>query len=307
MSRKNGAPAAVIAVLLWATNAYAAGEALTRLTVFQLLVLQYGTAAVILIAARTISRARAGHPPPGTGRPGIRPLAVGVIGLTGTIFLQYIAFASAPIVAANVIAYGWPLMTAIWIAATRRTRSAWLSAPLALLGFGGVALIFAPQGIRLDGASLGCLAALGSAAAMAFYTVASERLEAPVTGLLVPAAVTGAAVAGIASAWNGQPWPPMTAWVPAVYIGAGPMTAGYVLWTRAMSGDGATRLSPLGYATPLLSTMLLIATGQSFTSTTIAGATLILACSIGVLIKDRLTRSRGPSATGQGNQAPLTE
>lgn len=49
-------------------------------------------------------------------------LLVGVIGLTGTIFLQYLAFAAAPIVAANVLTYGWPLLAAVWLAATHRTR-----------------------------------------------------------------------------------------------------------------------------------------------------------------------------------------
>lgn len=292
MDPRHGAPAALIAVLLWATNAYAASEALIRLSVFQLLVVQFATAAVILLAARVISRAWAGDPRPGTARAGIRPLAVGVTGLTGTIILQYLAFASAPIVAANVISYGWPLMTAVWIAVTRRTRSAWLGVPLALLGFGGVALIFASQGVRLDGACLGCLAALGSAATMAFYTVASGRLNASAASLLLPATVTGAAIAGIAAACVGQHWPPPSAWLPAVYIGAGPMAAGYALWTRAMSGEGATRLSPLGYATPLLSTILLMAAGRSFTAATVIGAALILTCSIGVLVNDRLARRR---------------
>lgn len=288
MIRRQRVPAALAAILLWATNAYAADVALARLSVFQLLLLQFGTAAVTLSAAHAAARARARQPGPGSRRPGIRSLAVGVIGLTGTTFLQYLAFASAPIVAANVIAYGWPLMTAVWTAATRRTRSAWLAVPLAMLGFGGVALIFDSQGTRLDGASLGYLAALGSAAAMAFYTVAAGRLRAPAVGLLAPAALTGAVIAGIATFWSGQPWPAPATWLPAVYIGAGPMAAGYVLWTRTMSGEGASRLSPLGYAAPLLSTILLIATGRSFTSATITGAALILTCSIGVIVNDHM-------------------
>lgn len=78
------------------------------------------------------------------------------------------------------------------------------------------------------------------------------------------------------------------------------MAAGYALWTRAMSGEGASRLSPLGYAAPLLSTILLTATGRSFTSATITGATLILACSIGVLVNDRLASHRSDRSPEDG-------
>ncbi len=73
----------------------------------------------------------------------------------------------------------------------------------------------------------------------------------------------------------------------AAYIGLGPMAAGYALWTRAMAGGGAERLSPLGYATPLLSTVLLLATGAPATTGTLLGVVLVLACSLGVLAHAR--------------------
>lgn len=280
-------PAALAGVALWATNAYAADVALTGLSVFQLLTLQYGAAAAVMLvsrAGRAIRAGRARMPPTGTGA---APLLIGVIGLTGTVFLQYWAFATAPIVAANVIAYGWPLVASVWIAVTRRTRQAVLGAPLALVGFGGVALIFAADGLRFDGAIVGYLAALGSAAAMALYTVAAARTATSVTGLLLPASVIGTVIAAVATTVSARPWPPISAWLPAVYIGVGPMAAGYALWTYAMSRGGADRLSPIGYATPLLSTGILIATGRPFGTTTLFGAALILLCSVGVLVNDR--------------------
>lgn len=287
-------PAALAGVLLWATNAYAADAALARLSVFQLLTLQYGSAAVVVLAghaARRIRAAPARTPMAGTG---LRPLVIGVIGLTGTISLQYWAFATAPIVTANVIAYAWPLVVAVWMAATRRTRQAMVNVPLAILGFGGVALIFAAHGVAVTGVIIGYAAASGSAAAMAFYTVAAARSAVSVTGLLVPATVVGATGGAIATVVSGDPWPPASAWLPAVYIGIGPMAAGYALWTYAMSHGGADRLSPIGYATPLLSTAILIATGRPFTTTTLIGAALVLTCSIGVLVNDRRSHVKSP-------------
>jgi len=60
-----------------------------------------------------------------------------------------------------------------------------------------------------------------------------------------------------------------------------------------MTGGGAERLSPLGYATPLLSTVLLLATGAPAAGNTVLGVGLVLACSLGVLAHDRYApRSR---------------
>ncbi|MBA3411551.1 MAG: hypothetical protein H0U15_12100 [Geodermatophilaceae bacterium] len=56
-----------------------------------------------------------------------------------------------------------------------------------------------------------------------------------------------------------------------------------------MSGDGAARLAPLGYATPMLSTLLLLATGATATTSTLTGIGLVLICSLGVLALDRRT------------------
>ena len=101
--------AALGAVVLWSTNAYAAGVALAHMQVEWLLLVQYGSAAVVVLAVRLVahrnSRRRTAGPR-GVAGAGPWVLVVGVVGLTGTIFLQYTAFALAPIVAANVLAYG---------------------------------------------------------------------------------------------------------------------------------------------------------------------------------------------------------
>jgi drug/metabolite transporter (DMT)-like permease len=298
-SSSRGAGAALLAVALWATNAFAASEALQRLGVWQLLAVQYGSAALALGLWRGVSSlprlaggAALGGVTEAGGRPGVMAVATGVLGLTGTIFLQYWAFATAPILGANVIAYGWPLMAALWSAATVRSRQALVGVPLAALGFVGVATILVGDGTaRLD-SNPGYLIALGSAACMAFYTVATGRVAASVTDLLLPATIVGVALALGVSALSGRSWPPVWHWWPAVYIGIGPMAAGYALWTYAMADRRAERLGPIGYATPLLSTLLLVATGQPVTRSTVIGAVLILACSAGVLLNAGVTRRR---------------
>jgi len=182
---------------------------------------------------------------------------------------------------------------------------------LAVIGFGGVGLIFMSSGAAQSGGGTaattwGYAAALGSAACMAVYTVAASRLHVATTDLLLPAAVVGVLAAAVLTASSSSPWPQPIGWVAAGYVGLGPMAAGYGLWTRAMSEGGAERLTPLGYATPLLSTMLLLATGSPATATTLVGIFLVLVCSIGVLATQRGRTTPAQASGGMSNLATAT-
>lgn len=288
-----GLAAAVGAVVLWSTNAYAAGAVLEHLSVLQLLTVQYGAAAIALVATKlVIGYRRRGSPIPDLpeeatkwGR--LTPLLVGVLGLTATIFLQYLAFDTAPLVDANVICYADGLIAALWVAAWRPSRHTLVGVPLALIGFGGAIVVFTARG-GLGGVEIGYLFALGAAACMAFYSLASGRLSSSTFDLLIPATAVGTGIALGLSLARGEVWPSFPAWSGAIYIGLGPMAAGYALWTFAMAEGRADRLIPLSYATPLLSTGLLLATGQPFTAGTLLGAALILLCSTGVLLNQWL-------------------
>jgi drug/metabolite transporter (DMT)-like permease len=141
---------------------------------------------------------------------------------------------------------------------------------------------------NLGGVEIGYLFALASAACMAFYSLASGQLSSSTFAMLVPATITGTVLALGLSLARGEAWPGFTSWAGAIYIGLGPMAAGYALWTYAMAENRADRLIPLSYATPLLSTVLLLLTGQPFTSRTLVGAALILVCSTGVLLNQWL-------------------
>lgn len=318
--------AAVSAVALWSTNAYAADLALAQMGLSWLLLVQFCTAAAALLAVRALLRRRrpaaagcAGEPcvddrATGVGRLDRGAILIGVVGLTGTMVLQYVAFATAPIVAANVLSYAWPLLAAVWLAATRRSRHAMVSAALSVLGFVGIALIFASPGRSAGGAaddgaaSWGYLAALGSAACMAIYTLgASRRPATEATTLLIPATIIGTAAVAVLTLVSNAPGPTGSGVLAAVYLGLGPMAAGYALWSRAMSGGGAERLSPLGYATPLLSTLLLLGTGAPATSTALLGIGLVLICSVGVVAHARFGRSPARSVAQRGTARPTPE
>jgi len=295
-----GVAAALVAVALWSTNALAARFALAEFGVVQVLALQFGGATVTLAVMRALrsgrdkrSSQKNANWPSGRFRNVLGGVMVGVAGLTGTISLQYLAFATAPIVEANVISYGWPLFAALWAALAYRSRQTLSGVLLAMVGFAGVAIMLgAGDGLgSTGGGTAGYAAALASAVCMTFYTVMSGRLRVSADIFLMPATVFGMVSALMLCGSGLAPWSWASAspdaWVASVYAGVGPMAGGFLLWSRAMAGDGAKRLAPLGYATPLLSTALLLLVGETFASGALIGAALVMVCSIGVLVMDR--------------------
>lgn len=52
-----------------------------------------------------------------------------------------------------------------------------------------------------------------------------------------------------------------------------------------MAHPAGPRLAPLGYATPLLSTLILLATGQRLSTIALVGCALIVLCAIGVTME----------------------
>jgi drug/metabolite transporter (DMT)-like permease len=123
---------------------------------------------------------------------------------------------------------------------------------------------------------------------MAFYTVASGRSRLTAGASLLSAAVFGTvlALALCVGGFAHWVWASVGAWIASAYAGVGPMAGGFLLWRAAMSWDGAQRLAPLGYATPPLSTALLLF-GETLAPGVLLGAALVLACSVGVLVVDR--------------------
>ncbi|WP_161626858.1 DMT family transporter [Desulfospira joergensenii] len=274
--------AALTSVLFWSTNALAAKYGLAALNVSELLTIQFSAAAItflfLYILRHRDLRIFSGLPP-------LKQILIGLVGLVGTIILQYIAFGIGNILEANVIAYSWPLIVAVWAAVVLRNRIGLAGIGLALIGFYGVVMIMAAKGtlnFLEQGINPGGAVAFASALCMAFYTVASSNIRMT-EKLLIPVTLIGAGSCFIFACFQNGGWPEINDWGIAAYIGVGPMAIGYFLWSYAMSGDGAKIIAPIGYATPLLSTVLLLVSGEDYTQRTMYGILLILSCSLGVL------------------------
>ncbi|CDX19426.1 conserved membrane hypothetical protein [Mesorhizobium sp. ORS 3324] len=221
------------------------------------------------------------------GRASHAAFAVGFIGLVGTMVLQYIAFASMPVIEANLVAYTWPLMVAAAVIVLGRPRRPLLLGFTAALGFVGVALVISGGRAHawFEGSLVGYCAAFGSALCMAFYSLAVGRVAVPPARLLLPSALIGVALTFVWCLRDQALGLSSVDLLLGLYLGAGPMGLGYYLWSRAMSLDQGGRLAVVAYMTPIASTLLLALSGESLSRTAIAGAVLVIGSCIAVGIE----------------------
>jgi len=278
------------AVALWATNALVGKTLLASLPVSEVQFLQFCGAALVFALIRLAT-----HAVPTTEAAGLIGLEatlaayiVGFIGLVGTMVLQYLAFASMPVIEANLVAYTWPLMVAAVIILLGRPKRPLLLGVTAALGFVGVALVISGGRTHpwFEGGSLaGYAAAFGSALCMAFYSTAVGRLAVPPDRLLLPSAVIGVALTFAWCLHDGATGLSSVDLLLGLYLGAGPMGLGYYFWSRALSLDQGGRLAVVAYLTPIASTLLLALSGESLSTTAIAGAVLVIGSCIAVGIE----------------------
>ncbi|TJU99875.1 MAG: DMT family transporter [Mesorhizobium sp.] len=269
------------AVALWSTNALVGKSLLANHSVSQVQFLQFAGAALVFALIRFTSRESA---PPVGARAALLPLAVGFIGLVGTMVLQYIAFASMPVIEANLVAYTWPLMVAAAVILFENPRRPALLGLAATLGFIGVALVISGGRDRtwFQGDLVGYCAAFGSALCMAFYSVMVGRVATSPDRLLLPSSLIGVALTLAWCARDGVALPTGTDLALGLYLGAGPMGLGYYFWSRALKLEGSGKVAVVAYLTPIASTLLLTLSGERLTMTAVAGAVLVIGSCVAV-------------------------
>jgi drug/metabolite transporter (DMT)-like permease len=195
-------------------------------------------------------------------------LVVGIYGLFGFHFLLFIALRNAPAVEANLINYLWPLgmvvMAPLFLKdMTLHTRHI----VAALIGFCGAAIAILGRGgagaatFAADGFHGGYLVALASAFVWASYSLLTRRLPVFATA----AVGSFAAASGLLSLACHALLEPSIAlsqqdWVLIGILGLGPLGGAFFLWDAAIKIGDTRRIGLLAFATPILSTMLLLVT-----------------------------------------------
>ena len=255
------------AILLWSGLAL-----LTVLTAgippFELLALSFGVAFVaslIVIGRRGAAAFRAWR----------QPWPVWASGFAGIFFyhaLYFFALKAAPPVEASLINYLWPLLIVIFSALVARETLQPRQVLGALLGLGGTAVVLltrdqggGPGGAGVGSAPLaGYAAAAGGALVWSLYSVNNRRFKE------VPGEVMGGICGLVAAAglvchllFEQSVAPGLSAWACIVGLGLGPVGLAFFAWDYATKHGRLALLGVLSYFAPLLSTALLIASGQA--------------------------------------------
>ena len=209
-------------------------------------------------------------------------LLVGVYGLFGFHFLLFIALRNAPAVEANLINYLWPLgMVVMAPLFLKDVQLRGRHIVAALIGFTGAAIAILGRGghsgVAVEFHS-GYVIALASAFVWASYSLLTRRLPAFPT-----AAVGGfAAASGVLSLVCHALLEPAVALstqdlVLIAILGLGPLGGAFFLWDAAIKLGDTRRIGLLAFATPILSTvMLLLTTGQALQWNVAVAAALVV-------------------------------
>ena len=206
--------------------------------------------------------------------------AVGIGGLFGFHVLYFIALRQAPVAEANLINYLWPILLVAFGALLPGERLRFHQLAGAAIGFAGAALLLllGRDGAFGRGHAIGYAAALGCALCWAGYSVLSRRLKAVPTDAVGGFCLGTAGLAALChAAFESFVWPVGAQWLVVLVIGLGPVGAAFYLWDIGVKQGDIGLLGAAAYATPLLSTLLLVAAGRVELTATVALAAALIA------------------------------
>jgi drug/metabolite transporter (DMT)-like permease len=274
VDRRRAMAAGFIAIALWGALA-ALSVTAGPIPPFQMVAMTFTVGAAIGIV-RALAR--------GVGWAGLvgwppRVWLLGVGGLFGYHALYFASLQLAPPAEANLVNYLWPLLIVLLSAPLAGERLGWPHVLGAALGFAGIVLLAFGRGLSFTGAyALGYALALGCAFTWSLYSVLSRRFGETPTDAIAAFCAASAALSFVChlvferTVWPASP----TAWLAVLVLGLGPAGAAFYLWDHAVKRGDIRALGALSYATPILSTALLIACGLAEPSGTLLLATILV-------------------------------
>ena len=149
----------------------------------------------------------------------------------------------------------------------------------AALAFGGAAVIVLGGGMGSGpGAGAGLALAFACALTWALYSALSRWMgDVPTEAVTVFCRATAALSALTHLGFEVTLWPTgVTGWASVAALGLGPVGLAFFTWDVGMKRGDIQMLGTLSYAAPLLSTLVLIATGQATASPMLGVAALAI-------------------------------
>ena len=262
-----------LAVAMWALLALLADSA-GDIPAFQMTAMTFGIAALCGTASWAFR--------PQAAKALKQPLVawfVGVTGLFGYHFVYFTALNNAPAVDASLIAYLWPLFIVLGSALMPGEKLKWHHVAGALLGLSGAALIVTKGGaVNFDPRfAFGYSMALLCALIWATYSLLSRRLSQVPTDAVTGFCAATAVLALICHlSFETTVWPQSSAqWIAVVLLGLFPVGAAFFAWDYGVKRGNIQILGAASYASPLLSTIVLVIAGKAALT-----LTLVLACTL---------------------------
>ncbi len=271
------------AILLWAT--------LATLTVLTGVIPPLQTTAITfaiggsVVALAALARGRGR-----LMRPTRASLALGVYGLFGYHTLYFAALRLAPPAEAQLICSLWALFIVLFSGLLPGNRLRGDHVLGALLGLLAASLLVWPKlgaGTTDARAMIGFSLAFGCALVWSSYSVASRLLAAvPSESIAVSCLATSALAFLCSRLFEQWIWPDgVTAWLALAGLGLGPVGAAFLLWDIGMKNGDVSLLGVLSYASPIVSTVLLVALG-------LAAPTWALAAACGLMVLGAIIATR---------------
>jgi len=251
--QREGRVAALGAIFLWGLLA-ALAVRLSAVPPFLL------TGVALLVGSLVGVRSLLSRPPP------LAAVALGVYGLFGFHFFLFLflALRRAPPVEANLVNYLWPLLIVL-LAPVLVPGVRWSPrhGAAAAMGFAGAALLIGSGADSLGhGEMLGYAFAAISALIWSTYSLMTRRFSHfPTAYVAWFCLASGLASLACHLAFEPRYVPAGGEWPWLVALGVGPMGAAFYLWDHALKRGDPRSIGNLAYLTPLLSTLVLVATG----------------------------------------------
>ncbi len=263
------------AILLWSTLATLTALKGAAVAPFQTTTITFCIGGIVLLVIAGVrGRWRAVRPNPAA-------FALALYGLFAYHALYFAALRLAPAAEANLIASLWALLTVLMSGLLPGHRLRPRHVIGAVIGLAAAALLVRDGGapsMAGDGRLMGFAMALACAFVWASYSVLSRLVAAtPSESLALPCLAT----AGLALVCHFlfEDWTTPRdnlAWVALALLGLGPVGGAFLLWDIGMKHGHIATLGVLAYASPVISTTLLVVLGLAAPSVALAVAASLM-------------------------------
>ena len=243
------------AILCWASLPAATGSGLDGLSIPQLMLFSFTSAAAVLYAQNTLKTSSFKLPLP---EPKLSLLGVwGIFIYHGT---YYLALDHTPLAEGAILTTTWSFWIVVFSSILTHRRLKITTTLTAIAGLAGAAMVVsAGKTISFDLAFMkGYLLCLACGLIWSSFSVALGRTATKKPGDPMPVFTLYAALlsAALYIATGPHPWPESKALASAIYLGCVPLGLSFFFWNRAVSGGNLVVVGYLSYLTPPLAVLM---------------------------------------------------